>query len=110
MRGTHNNHPPPKPRYPSGGNTREAKKPSEDFPELGKKGEAVNKKDVGKAETEKDADVIVVDASVLVHAIGQVKKWCKDGRKEIVIVPLEGACIATQRLILSNDPQLVIQS
>lgn len=38
----------------------------------------------------KDADIIVVDASVLVHALHQVKKWCRDGRDEIVIVPLEG--------------------
>ena len=40
---------------------------------------------------EKDADVVVVDASVLVHALWQVKKWCRDGRQEIVIIPLEGA-------------------
>lgn len=38
----------------------------------------------------KDADVVVVDASVLIHALYQVKKWCKDGREEIVLVPLEG--------------------
>lgn len=41
-------------------------------------------------EDEKDADVVVVDASVLVHALHQVKKWCRDGRAEVVIVPLEG--------------------
>ncbi|KAJ7844638.1 hypothetical protein B0H13DRAFT_126493 [Mycena leptocephala] len=40
-------------------------------------------------EEEKDADVVVVDASVLVHALHQVKRWCRDGREEIVIVPLE---------------------
>ena len=45
------------------------------------------KRETGKPE--KDADIIVVDASVLVHAIHQVKKWCRDGREEIVIVPLE---------------------
>ena len=39
---------------------------------------------------EKDADIIVVDASVLIHALYQVKKWCRDGRQEVVIVPLEG--------------------
>ncbi|KAG6908563.1 hypothetical protein DXG01_004121 [Tephrocybe rancida] len=38
---------------------------------------------------EKDADVVVVDASVLVHALYQLKRWCRDGREEIVIVPLE---------------------
>lgn len=42
----------------------------------------------GKAE--KDGDVIVVDASVLVHALYQVRKWCREGREEIIIVPLEG--------------------
>ncbi|KAJ7602448.1 hypothetical protein DFH06DRAFT_1115699 [Mycena polygramma] len=40
-------------------------------------------------EDDKDADVVVVDASVLVHALHQVKKWCRDGRQEVVIVPLE---------------------
>ena len=39
---------------------------------------------------DKDADVIVVDASVLVNALGQLKKWCRDGQEEIIIVPLEG--------------------
>ena len=38
----------------------------------------------------KEADVIVVDASVLVNALSHVKKWCRDGREEIIIVPLEG--------------------
>ncbi|KAF9482874.1 hypothetical protein BDN70DRAFT_379993 [Pholiota conissans] len=38
---------------------------------------------------ERDADVVVVDASVLIHALYQVKKWCRDGREEIIIVPLE---------------------
>lgn len=44
----------------------------------------------GKGDKDKDADVVVVDASVLVHALHQVKKWCREGRNEIVIVPLEG--------------------
>lgn len=43
-----------------------------------------------KKTSAKEADVIVVDASVLVNALGQVKKWCKDGQEEIIIVPLEG--------------------
>ncbi|KAH9168536.1 hypothetical protein EDB89DRAFT_2073820 [Lactarius sanguifluus] len=38
---------------------------------------------------DKDADVIVVDASVLVNALGQLKKWCRDGQEEVIIVPLE---------------------
>ena len=41
----------------------------------------------------KDADVVVVDASVLVHGLYHLKKWCREGREEIVIVPLEGECI-----------------
>ena len=44
---------------------------------------------------EKHADIIVVDASVLIHALYQVKKWCRDGRQEIVIVPLEGMVAVT---------------
>ncbi|TFK35169.1 hypothetical protein BDQ12DRAFT_325318 [Crucibulum laeve] len=43
----------------------------------------------GEEAREKDADVVVVDASVLVHALYQVKKWCKEGREEVVVVPLE---------------------
>jgi hypothetical protein len=39
---------------------------------------------------EKEGDIIVLDASVLVNALGQVRKWCRDGRDEILIVPLEG--------------------
>jgi hypothetical protein len=36
------------------------------------------------------ASVIVLDASVLVYALGQVRRWCRDERKEIIVVPLEG--------------------
>jgi hypothetical protein len=39
----------------------------------------------------KTADIIVVDASVLVHALYQVKQWCKEDREEIIIIPLEGS-------------------
>ncbi|KAF8581158.1 hypothetical protein K439DRAFT_1662417 [Ramaria rubella] len=49
----------------------------------------VQKESSGANELEKDADIIVVDASVLVHALGQLKKWCRDGRKEVVLIPLE---------------------
>lgn len=38
----------------------------------------------------RDADIVVLDASVLIHALGQLKKWSRDGRQEIIIVPLEG--------------------
>jgi hypothetical protein len=33
---------------------------------------------------------IVVDASVLVHALDQVRKWCLDDKAGRLIVPLEG--------------------
>ena len=46
--------------------------------------------DTRKTPNVKQADVIVVDASVLVNALGQVKKWCRDGQQEIIIIPLEG--------------------
>lgn len=46
--------------------------------------------DDAKKTSAKEADVIVVDASVLVNALGQVKKWCRDGQEEIIIIPLEG--------------------
>jgi len=51
----------------------------------------VRRRSAEEERKEKDADVVVVDASVLIHALYQVKKWCRDGREEIVIVPLEGA-------------------
>lgn len=41
----------------------------------------------------KDADIIVVDGSVLIHALYQVKRWCREGREEVIIVPLEGVSI-----------------
>ncbi|KAK0201176.1 hypothetical protein DFS33DRAFT_1387114 [Desarmillaria ectypa] len=44
---------------------------------------------VGEEKHEKDADIIIVDASVLVHALDNLKKWCRNGREEVVIVPLE---------------------
>lgn len=38
----------------------------------------------------KVADRLVVDSSVLVHALGRVREWSRDGRQEVIIVPLEG--------------------
>lgn len=43
----------------------------------------------------KDADVVVVDASVLIHGLYHLKKWCREGREEIIIVPLEGASLGS---------------
>jgi hypothetical protein len=59
-----------------------------------------------KKTSAKEADVIVVDASVLVNALGQVKKWCRDGQEEIIIIPLEG----TVSFSLSVMPLLVLYS
>lgn len=38
----------------------------------------------------KDADIVIVDASILVYALEQLKVWCKKNREEVVIIPLEG--------------------
>ncbi|KAH9899702.1 hypothetical protein C8Q73DRAFT_816861 [Cubamyces lactineus] len=37
----------------------------------------------------KDADVVVINANVLVHGLYHILRWCREGREEIVIVPLE---------------------
>jgi len=39
---------------------------------------------------DKDADVVIVDASVLVNALGHLKRWCRDGQEEIIIAHIEG--------------------
>ena len=57
----------------------------------------------------KDADVVVLDASVLIHALGQLKKWSRDGREEIIIVPLEGER-KTCPLFLEFDPSSVLNT
>jgi hypothetical protein len=51
---------------------------------------------------EKDADIVVVDASVLVHALYQVKKWCREGREEVVIVPLEGQLLRSTHVVFAT--------
>jgi len=58
-------------------------------------GPAIIRRSVEQERKEKDADIVVVDGSVLIHALYQVKKWCRDGREEVIIVPLEGAFTAT---------------
>lgn len=47
-------------------------------------------RDESKPDNLKDADIVVLDASVLIHGISYLKKLCRDGRQEIVIIPLEG--------------------
>ncbi|THH12949.1 hypothetical protein EW146_g7220 [Bondarzewia mesenterica] len=55
----------------------------------------IKRRDEARREDRKDADVVVLDASVLIHALGQVKKWSRDGREEIIVVPLEGVCVSS---------------
>jgi hypothetical protein len=65
-----------------------------------------------KKTSAKEADVIVVDASVLVNALGQIKKWCRDGQEEIIIVPLEGTVsfsLSRSCLFLSSTRGLLAQ-
>jgi len=57
----------------------------------------------------RDADIIVLDASVLIHALGQLKKWSRDGREEIIIIPLEGEWQA-RLLFLKFDPPSVLNT
>jgi hypothetical protein len=39
----------------------------------------------------KAVETIVLDASVLIHALSQVKRWCKDDVRADLVVPLEGS-------------------
>lgn len=48
----------------------------------------------------KDADVVVVDTSVLVHGLDQIKTWSRNGREEVIIVPLEGTAFTLLQLII----------
>ena len=43
-------------------------------------------------------ETIVIDSSVLIHALDQVYKWCKPHRSETLIVPLEGKNSSKQTL------------
>lgn len=43
-------------------------------------------------DVKKEADVVVLDASVLIHCLNRIKDWCRKGRQEILVVPLEGKC------------------
>ncbi|KAG1891639.1 uncharacterized protein F5891DRAFT_1211213 [Suillus fuscotomentosus] len=76
---------------PSSGNRSAKKSVAEAVPEREHSEAKVQKprKSSQEVRGDKDADIVVVNASVLVHALHQVKKWCRDGRDEIVIVPLE---------------------
>lgn len=86
-------------QQPTGGaNNRRPAQGAGGGPKVAKKGGEVNGVDERRRRDgtfeDKDADIVVVDASVLVHGISQVKKWCREGRREIVIVPLEGVYLS----------------
>ncbi|TFK51364.1 hypothetical protein OE88DRAFT_1725752 [Heliocybe sulcata] len=53
---------------------------------------------------DKDADVVVIDASVLIHCIGQFKRWCRDERQEIARshLPIPLLCILTPAAALNT--------
>jgi len=38
---------------------------------------------------EVDADVLITDASILIYGLSHLKRWSRDGREKIVVVPLE---------------------
>ncbi|RDB18943.1 hypothetical protein Hypma_014358 [Hypsizygus marmoreus] len=69
-----------------GSAVREVKTVNEQDQATGTRRKSSDEDDGGK---EKYADIVIVDASVLVHALYQLKKWCRDGREEVIIVPLE---------------------
>lgn len=75
-------------RTPGNGALRTAVKPTQKGYEKLDSVQDRGKKEDGGAD--KDADIVILDASVLIHALPNVKKWCRDGRQEVVIVPLEG--------------------
>ena len=66
-------------------------------------------KEQKRGQETKDADVIVLDASVLIHALGQLKKWSRDGREEVIIVPLEGVRQVSSSF-LELDPSSVLNT
>ncbi|CAE6515953.1 unnamed protein product [Rhizoctonia solani] len=53
------------------------------------------------------ADVIVIDASVLIYALGAVQRWCHDGQTQVVI-PLEA--LNTLDVLKSGTSQTAIRS
>ncbi|KAG9019861.1 hypothetical protein FRB90_003452 [Tulasnella sp. 427] len=57
---------------------------------------------------EKIADRIVVDASVLIHALGTVRTWCRDSSKEVIIIPLEA--LNTLDLLKKGSSRTAIQA
>ncbi|KAF8752788.1 PIN domain [Rhizoctonia solani] len=53
------------------------------------------------------ADVIVIDASVLIYALGAVQRWCHDGQTQVVI-PLEA--LNTLDVLKSGTNQTAVRS
>ena len=65
-------------------------KPRQPSPKMEREHERRDRRSEEGRGTPKDADVVVLDASVLIHGLYHLKKWSRDGREEVVIVPLEG--------------------
>ncbi|KAG8872992.1 hypothetical protein FRB98_009270, partial [Tulasnella sp. 332] len=59
-------------------------------------------------ETKQIAERLIVDASVLIHALSQVREWSKDDRKEIIVVPLEA--LNTLDLLKKGSSQIAIRA
>ena len=66
-------------------------------------------RDEAKGDAHKDADIVVVDASVLIHGISYLKKWCRDGRQEVIIIPLEGTVRFSSLFLCLTGAILTIQ-
>ncbi|KAG9044805.1 hypothetical protein FS837_007516 [Tulasnella sp. UAMH 9824] len=65
-------------------------------------------KAIKEATQVKVADRIVVDASVLIHALGTVRTWCRDSSKEVVIIPLEA--LNTLDLLKKGTSRTAVQA
>lgn len=77
-------------------NTKSPKKRMDDKPPV-----AIKKR---VAEDTKDADVVIVDASVLIHDLTQLKKWCRADRKETIVIPLEGTSMVVCSRYITDNP------
>ncbi|KAG8994496.1 hypothetical protein FRB94_009835 [Tulasnella sp. JGI-2019a] len=59
-------------------------------------------------ETKQVAERLVIDASVLIHALGKVREWSRDDRKEIVVIPLEA--LNTLDLLKKGTSQIAVRA
>jgi hypothetical protein len=64
----------------------------------------VKRRSIEPEKVQKDADVIVADASVLINGLEHLKRWGRSGREEVVIVPLEGNIDSPSSKYAPNTP------